>query len=134
MTRILLVPVLFCCASYGLFLLASSLPELAPPITPTAYDPNADIIISEVDADDLVDVELKSHLRFPSNLEQLRHLANVLKQYKDDHFAHVFILFSAAYLYKQAFSIPGSVFLNLLAGAVFGISYGFPLVCLLTGQ
>jgi len=33
-------------------------------------------------------------------------------------------LFVSAYLFKQTFAIPGSVFLNALAGAVFGLKTG----------
>ena len=45
---------------------------------------------------------------------------------------YVLVLFSSAYLFKQTFAIPGSVFLNLLAGAIFGLSFGFCLTCVLT--
>lgn len=72
-------------------------------------------------------------LHFPSDLEDLKSLASLLKQYRRDNFGYVVLLFCSAYLYKQTFAIPGSVFMNLLAGAIFGIWAGFPLVCLLTG-
>jgi len=35
----------------------------------------------------------------------------ILKKYKEDHFYSVMVVFCAAYLYKQTFSIPGSVFM-----------------------
>ncbi|KAJ7378547.1 Bifunctional glutamate/proline--tRNA ligase [Desmophyllum pertusum] len=72
-------------------------------------------------------------LHFPSDLEGLKSLAGLLKQYRRDNFGYVVLLFCSAYLYKQTFAIPGSVFMNLLAGAIFGIWAGFPLVCFLTG-
>lgn len=72
-------------------------------------------------------------LHFPSDLEDLKSLASLLKQYRQDNFGYVILLFCSAYLYKQTFAIPGSVFMNLLAGAIFGIWIGFPLVCTLTG-
>ncbi|KAM7444112.1 Transmembrane protein 41A [Porites harrisoni] len=72
-------------------------------------------------------------LHFPSDLEDLKSLAVLLKQYRKDNFGYVVSLFCSAYLYKQTFAIPGSVFMNLLAGAIFGIWAGFPLVCFLTG-
>lgn len=71
-------------------------------------------------------------LHFPSNLEDLKSLASLIKQYRKDNFSYVVLLFCSAYLYKQTFAIPGSVLMNLLAGAIFGIWAGFPLVCLLT--
>lgn len=65
-------------------------------------------------------------------MEELNRLSGFLTLYKTDHFGFVVLLFCCAYLYKQTFAIPGSVFMNLLAGALFGTMHGFPLVCLLT--
>ena len=72
--------------------------------------------------------------KFPGSLEELKALTNVLVDFMDDQvgFAYVLVLFTSAYLFKQTFAIPGSVFLNLLAGAIFGLAFGFPLTCLLT--
>ena len=50
-------------------------------------------------------------LRFPSNLEELSLLANTLTLYKDEHMTYVILLFCSAYLFKQTFAIPGSVFM-----------------------
>ena len=50
----------------------------------------------------------------------------------DIGFTYVLVLFTSAYLFKQTFAIPGSVFLNLLAGALFGLGLGFPMTCFLT--
>lgn len=44
----------------------------------------------------------------------------------------MFLLFCSAYLYKQSFAIPGSSFLNVLAGALFGPWLGLLLCCVLT--
>ncbi len=52
-----------------------------------------------------------SRLKFPSDLDELRELAELLKFYKTEHTGYVFILFCSAYLYKQSFAIPGSSFL-----------------------
>lgn len=52
-----------------------------------------------------------SRLKFPSDLEELRELAELLQFYKTEHIGYVFILFCSAYLYKQSFAIPGSSFL-----------------------
>ncbi|ELU10877.1 hypothetical protein CAPTEDRAFT_223354 [Capitella teleta] len=71
-------------------------------------------------------------LKFPSSVDELRALSKLLSSYKADHFLHVLLLFSFAYLYKQTFAIPGSVFMNVLAGAIFGLWLGFLLTCLLT--
>ncbi|XP_075533190.1 transmembrane protein 41A-like [Dermacentor variabilis] len=74
-----------------------------------------------------------SRLKFPSSHQELKELAELLNSYKEQHAAYVLVLFSSAYLYKQTFAIPGSVFLNVLAGALFGIWKSFLLTCLLSG-
>ncbi|XP_037829355.1 transmembrane protein 41A-B isoform X2 [Kryptolebias marmoratus] len=70
-------------------------------------------------------------LKFPSDLETLRELADMLKFYKRENYSYVLLLFCSAYLYKQSFAIPGSSFLNMLAGAIFGPWEGLVLACLL---
>jgi len=74
----------------------------------------------------------KYKLQFPTNLEDLKEIAHILKELNDDQQASVLLLFSSAYLYKQTFAIPGSVFLNLLAGALFGLWKAFGMTCFLT--
>ena len=50
-------------------------------------------------------------LHFPSDLEELKSLASLLKQYRKENSGYVVFLFCSAYLYKQTFAIPGSVFM-----------------------
>ncbi|XP_051258593.1 transmembrane protein 41A-A [Dicentrarchus labrax] len=76
--------------------------------------------------------EEDSRLKFPSDLEELRELAELLQFYKTEHTGYVLLLFCSAYLYKQSFAIPGSSFLNILAGAIFGPYEGLLLACVLT--
>ncbi|XP_040005347.1 transmembrane protein 41A-A [Xiphias gladius] len=76
--------------------------------------------------------EEASRLKFPSDLEELRELAELLQFYKKEHTGYVLLLFCSAYLYKQSFAIPGSSFLNILAGAIFGSYQGLFLACVLT--
>uniref|UniRef100_A0A3P8TAF7 Transmembrane protein 41aa n=1 Tax=Amphiprion percula TaxID=161767 RepID=A0A3P8TAF7_AMPPE len=76
--------------------------------------------------------EEPSSLKFPSDLEELRELAELLQFYKTEHTGYVLLLFCSAYLYKQSFAIPGSSFLNILAGAIFGPYEGLLLACVLT--
>lgn len=71
-------------------------------------------------------------LSFPTTVDDLRSLSGHLQRLQDSHPYHLLALFSAAYLYKQTFAIPGSVFMNVLAGALYGVWQGLPLVCLLT--
>ncbi|XP_044160212.1 transmembrane protein 41A [Bufo gargarizans] len=76
--------------------------------------------------------EAERSLVFPSDLDELRELADFLQDYKREHQSYVALLFCSAYLYKQSFAIPGSSFLNLLAGALFGPWMGLFLCCTLT--
>ncbi|XP_054839014.1 transmembrane protein 41A isoform X1 [Eublepharis macularius] len=71
-------------------------------------------------------------LKFPSDLEELQELAEFLQYYNREHHAYVLLLFCSAYLYKQCFAIPGSSFLNILAGALFGPWMGLLLCSTLT--
>ncbi|XP_063789081.1 transmembrane protein 41A [Pseudophryne corroboree] len=76
--------------------------------------------------------EAERSLVFPSHLDELRDLAGFLQDYKREHQTYVTLLFCSAYLYKQSFAIPGSSFLNLLGGALFGPWQGLFLCCTLT--
>ncbi|CAI2295225.1 unnamed protein product [Caenorhabditis sp. 36 PRJEB53466] len=67
--------------------------------------------------------------RFPRDLDGLRELSSSLGRYEESHAAYTLLLFSTAYVYKQTFAIPGSFFMNLLAGALFGTIRGVLLVC-----
>ncbi|NP_001187744.1 transmembrane protein 41A-A [Ictalurus punctatus] len=71
-------------------------------------------------------------LKFPSDLQELKQMARLLRFYKLQHGGFILLLFSSAYLYKQAFAIPGSSLLNILAGALFGPWLGLVLCCVLT--
>merc|ERR1711934_538630 len=72
--------------------------------------------------------------KFPSSLEELQTYASILSSIQKNNTTLVLLLFSLAYLFKQTFAIPGSVFLNLLAGAIFGLPVGFCLTSTLTGS
>ncbi|XP_078324362.1 transmembrane protein 41A-like [Crassostrea virginica] len=108
MEPILWIPAVLAGMTTWLYVLSVNMPELA--------------------ANDSQEAELK----FPTSVEDIRSVSNLLKLYKEEHFLYVLVLFCSAYIYKQTFAIPGSVFMNLLAGALFGVWKSFPLVCLLT--
>ncbi len=74
----------------------------------------------------------EAHLHFPSNLEELRRVSDLISGLSRDRPSYALILFASAYLFKQSFAIPGSFFLNVLAGAVFGLPAGLSLCCGLT--
>ncbi|XP_060063276.1 transmembrane protein 41A-A-like [Ylistrum balloti] len=112
MASILWLPVIVLTATAYLYVLSTNLPEM-----------------------DYTDKNCTSEdLKFPRNLQELTSLAVLLQQYKTDHLPYVLVLFCSAYLYKQSFAIPGSVFMNLLAGALFPTWLGFIIVCTLTAS
>ncbi|XP_068602472.1 transmembrane protein 41A-A [Brachionichthys hirsutus] len=102
------------------------------PAGPRLRHPSADgeHVESEPPSDDAS--EGTRRLKFPSDLDELRELAELLQFYKREHTGYVLLLFCSAYLYKQSFAIPGSSFLNILAGAIFGPYQGLLLACVLT--
>jgi len=72
-------------------------------------------------------------LKFPSSLDELRAITSLLSRFQENHSAYILTLFCSAYLFKQTFAVPGSVFLNILAGALYGVWGGFLLCSLLSG-
>jgi len=54
---------------------------------------------------------VSSGLQFPSSVAELRTVAGILSCYTRTHQLYVLVLFCCAYVYKQTFAIPGSVFL-----------------------
>ncbi|KAL0279185.1 UNVERIFIED_CONTAM: hypothetical protein PYX00_000795 [Menopon gallinae] len=80
----------------------------------------------------LHDSDGKDRVSFPSNLNELKTVASTLQTYSINHWWYVFIIFSSAYIYKQAFCIPGSLFLNILAGALYGNVGGLLFACTFT--
>ncbi|CAF0991255.1 unnamed protein product [Adineta ricciae] len=101
------IPIIFALATFYMYILSTN----APPLN------------TEAD---------RMTLHFPRSIEALKNLSNTLQHYRENHLAYLLLLYCSAYLYKQAFSLPGSAILNLLGGALFGTWIGFPLCCLLT--
>ncbi|XP_053295987.1 transmembrane protein 41A-A [Pleuronectes platessa] len=115
-------------ATVYLYCLSLSLPPgpRRPPAPPAAQGEHGDPAESPDSAGEV------SRLKFPADLDELRELAELLQFYKTKHTGYVLLLFCSAYLYKQSFAIPGSSFLNILAGAIFGPYEGLLLACVLT--
>ncbi|MBN3279495.1 T41AB protein, partial [Polyodon spathula] len=114
-------------ATFYLYLLSTNLPP-----GPKRKFPQDEREKSGEDSDPDTESEEVRTLTFPSDLEELQEVAELLKFYKTEHTAYVLLLFCSAYLYKQSFAIPGSSFLNMLAGALFGPWQGLFLACVLT--
>ncbi|KAJ3299463.1 Transmembrane protein 41A [Borealophlyctis nickersoniae] len=73
------------------------------------------------------------NLHIPKSIEDLKTQSVILRQYSASHSTHVFMLFISLFLFKQAFAVPGSALMNILAGTLYGF-WGFPLVSLLTAM
>lgn len=75
---------------------------------------------------------LQERISFPRDLDQLQEIRKVFEEYSTNSLGYTLVFFASAYLYKQSFAIPGSVFMNLLSGALFGVVNGFILCCVLS--
>eukprot|EP01133_Synstelium_polycarpum_P010871 gene10871-12665_t len=73
--------------------------------------------------------EHKDNIHLPYSFQDVKTLSEILSQYTDENYFIVISTFGVIYIFLQAFSIPGSIFLSFLAGGLFGKLVGFPLVC-----
>lgn len=74
-------------------------------------------------------------LSLPHNLKDVLHQAAALKQYartSTASAAHVLVTLSLLFIYKQAFSIPGSLLTNCLFGSLYGVAASTVLTSVLT--
>ncbi|KAG6571652.1 putative membrane protein, partial [Cucurbita argyrosperma subsp. sororia] len=69
-----------------------------------------------------------SFLKLPRNLQDLQILRDHLEEYTSDYTAQVLVGYCVVYIFMQTFMIPGTVFMSLLAGALFGVFKGVALV------
>jgi uncharacterized membrane protein YdjX (TVP38/TMEM64 family) len=68
-------------------------------------------------------------LRIPKSFVQLQELNGLLKKYRDIYPYRILICYVTMYLFLQAFSLPGSMYLSILGGAVWGVARALPLAC-----
>ncbi|KAJ3509887.1 hypothetical protein NLJ89_g4982 [Agrocybe chaxingu] len=68
-------------------------------------------------------------LRIPKSFQQLQDLNFLLKKYRDIYPFRIFVCYVTTYLFLQAFSLPGSMYLSILGGAVWGVARALPLAC-----
>jgi uncharacterized membrane protein YdjX (TVP38/TMEM64 family) len=69
-----------------------------------------------------------SFLKLPRTLEELQILRDHLEDYTRDYTVQVLVGYCMVYIFMQTFMIPGTVFMSLLAGALFGVIGGVALV------
>jgi hypothetical protein len=75
-----------------------------------------------------IDPEDRDKIRIPRNFESLQGLNEVLQVYNERNFFRVLASFCLVYFFLQAFSLPGSMYLSILSGALYGL-WALPLVC-----
>ncbi|KIJ66759.1 hypothetical protein HYDPIDRAFT_26181 [Hydnomerulius pinastri MD-312] len=68
-------------------------------------------------------------LRIPKSFDDLQALNGLLKKYRDIYPYRIVICYVITYLFLQAFSLPGSMYLSILGGAVWGVPRALPLAC-----
>ncbi|KAK8916176.1 hypothetical protein KSP39_PZI022645 [Platanthera zijinensis] len=69
-----------------------------------------------------------SFLKLPRTLEELQILRDHLESYSSDYTIQVLVGYCTVYIFMQTFMIPGTIFMSLLAGALFGVFQGVALV------
>jgi len=68
-------------------------------------------------------------LKIPKSFIELQALNTLLKKYRDIYPYRIVICYVITYLFLQAFSLPGSMYLSILGGAVWGVPRALPLAC-----
>ncbi|KAL2454427.1 SNARE associated Golgi protein family [Abeliophyllum distichum] len=69
-----------------------------------------------------------SFLKLPRSLQDLQILKDNLESYTSNYTIQVLVGYCLVYIFMQTFMIPGTVFMSLLAGALFGVFKGVALV------
>ncbi|KAF8411867.1 hypothetical protein HHK36_004426 [Tetracentron sinense] len=67
-------------------------------------------------------------IKLPSTVSDLRILKDHLATYAKDYPAQFILGYCSTYIFMQTFMIPGTIFMSLLAGALFGVIRGLLLV------
>ncbi|GAA5863299.1 hypothetical protein JCM8547_002891 [Rhodosporidiobolus lusitaniae] len=76
-----------------------------------------------------IEEEHKADVKVPKSFEELKRLNEVLQVYRARNNWRVMGCYVTVYLFLQAFSIPGSMYLSILGGALWGVLVALPLVC-----
>lgn len=121
--KVLILAIIFSVSFSMIFALFQSLPKING--------------VSAVSADGKADAGEKLtkefRFRFARNLEELKELRQVLEVYQKEHRRHVQVGIICLYLFLQTFVIPGSIFINILAGSLYGFYEALFLVLMLAG-
>jgi len=68
--------------------------------------------------------ELWQNATLPTSITKLQQLERVLREFQSANEARVIAALAATYMYIQTFAIPGTIFMNLLIGALLGFRRG----------
>ncbi|KAI6155373.1 hypothetical protein BKA82DRAFT_4077799 [Pisolithus tinctorius] len=71
----------------------------------------------------------RESLHIPTSFDDLQALNALLNKYRDIYPYRIVICYVTTYLFLQAFSLPGSMYLSILGGAVWGVPRALPLAC-----
>lgn len=120
--NLLLLAILFSVSFSMVFALFMSLPRLE-----NLQEDHLHRILVGADGQTEVDKLMKGEkeeplllIKFPSNIEQLRVVRKTLLLYQAEYRKQVQIGIVSLYLFLQAFMIPGTILLNILAGSLYG--------------
>ncbi|TXT05946.1 hypothetical protein VHUM_03707 [Vanrija humicola] len=69
-------------------------------------------------------------LKLPRSFADIQALNKLFQKYKEANPTRLLLCGVVSYLYVQAFSLPGSMYISILFGAAYGIWYGLILSCL----
>lgn len=72
--------------------------------------------------------EDRDRLRIPRSFEGLMTLNVLVKKYRHQYGGRLLLSWTSVYLFLQAFAVPGSMYLSILAGAIWGPTLAYPLV------
>ncbi|KAF9603558.1 hypothetical protein IFM89_037057 [Coptis chinensis] len=70
------------------------------------------------------------NIKLPRSISDIRLLKDHLALYASDYPAQFILGYCSTYIFMQTFMIPGTIFMSLLAGALFGVIKGLILVVL----
>ncbi|EMD33409.1 hypothetical protein CERSUDRAFT_126152 [Gelatoporia subvermispora B] len=73
--------------------------------------------------------EDRPYLKVPKSFVELQALNTLLKKYRDIYPYRIVVCYVVTYFFLQAFSLPGSMYLSILGGAVWGVARALPLAC-----
>ncbi|CAJ0753077.1 24035_t:CDS:2, partial [Entrophospora sp. SA101] len=100
-------------------------------ITPLLKQTDPTTTAKIINYDSLINVEdeQRNLLHIPTGLKDLQALNKLLGETIESYYVNLLVIFVVSYIFLQTFSIPGSMWLSILGGALFGWFNALLLVC-----